>query len=324
MKYSIILCTFNSQRVIKEVIESAVNQQIKKNDLEIILADYKSIDDTVNIVKKISNKNNIKFTKLSIKKKGKSNSLVSALDFAKGEYAIILDDDNILFSNFIKEAEKFLKKNKNVGCLGSQGIVDKKLFLPSWFDKYKSHYAIGTIPQGSDWVWGACSIIKISAWKSLRVCKFQFYINPTRKKHTEPISQGGEDGELALAMILNGYKVKFNSKQKFIHKFSQDRLNQNFFLNNFKGTSESIPILEIYRTLKYNLTVNQLKLIWIFRILKIILYSLIKLIINLILIKKLELEYNFILIISVLKSFLKKKGLFHKMYNNLIKIKKFD
>jgi glycosyltransferase involved in cell wall biosynthesis len=115
MKYSIILCTFNSQRVIKEVIESAVNQEIKKNDLEIILADYKSIDDTVNIVKKISNKNNVKFTKLSIKKKGKSNSLISALDFAKGEYAIILDDDNILFSNFIKEAEKFLKKNKNVG-----------------------------------------------------------------------------------------------------------------------------------------------------------------------------------------------------------------
>ena len=323
MKYSFILCTSNSERLIQQVIESVVIQNIKKNNFEIILSDCRSNDDTAKIIKKIVKKNNIKFIKLNIKKKGKSNALIAGLDFAKGEYAIILDDDNILYSNFIKEVEKFLKKNKNIGCLGSQGVIDKKLFLPSWFSKYKSHYAIGTIAQGSDWVWGACSIIKISAWKSLRACKFKFYLNPVRKHHADPITQGGEDGELSLAMILHGYQVKFNSKQRFIHKFAQDRLTENFFLNNVKGTAKSIPTLEIYRILKYNLSSNQLIFIWILKLSKIILSCFLKLIINLILIKKFETKYYFALMTSVLNGFLEKKKYFYKMYINLIKIKKF-
>jgi len=322
MKFSIILCTYNNPKDIKEVIESVVKQKIKKTNLDFILVSYKLSNNAKNIIKKILKKNNINLTILNVKKKGKSYALEKALDFAKGEYTLILDDDNILYLDFFKQVEKFLKKYKDVGCLGSKGIEDKKLSFPSWFEKYKSHYAIGTIAQGSDWVWGACSIIKMSAWKSLRANKFKFYLNPKRTDHTMPITQGGEDGEISLAMILHGYQVKFNTKQKFVHKFNQNRLTETYFFNNLIGTSASIPVLEAYRTFKFNLSLNQLAFIWILKLCKILLNSLIKFIINIILIKKFEAKYFFILFSTILKSFFKRINLIFILYNNLIKIKK--
>jgi glycosyltransferase involved in cell wall biosynthesis len=322
MKFSIILCTYNNPKGIKEVIESVVKQKIKKTNLDFILAAHKLNNNAVNIIKNILKKKKINFTKLNSKKKGKSNGLEKSLDFAKGEYAVVLDDDNVLYFDFLKEAKKFLEKHKNVGCLGSQGMVDKKLSLPSWFKTYKSHYAIGTIARGSDWVWGACSIIKISAWKSLRANKFKFYLNPSRLSHLTPIKLGGEDVEISLAMILHGYQVKFNPKQKFIHKFNQNRLTENYFFNNLIGSSKSIPVLEAYRTFKFNLSLNQLKFIWILKILKIILNSFVKSIINLFLLKKFEIKYYFLLATTVLKTFAKTKNFFFILYNNTIKIKK--
>ena len=52
MKYSFILCTSNSERIIKQVLKSIATQQINKNNFEIILADYKSYDNTVKVIKK--------------------------------------------------------------------------------------------------------------------------------------------------------------------------------------------------------------------------------------------------------------------------------
>ena len=61
MKFSFILCTRNSARVLKEVVESIVSQKIDYKLIEIILSDYESSDQTVEIVKTLSKKKNIKF-----------------------------------------------------------------------------------------------------------------------------------------------------------------------------------------------------------------------------------------------------------------------
>jgi len=323
MKYSFILCTSNSERIIQHVLQSIISQKINKNNFEIILADYKSNDNTVKIIKKIVKINKIKFTKLNTKK-GKSKALEVSLDCAKGEYAIIVDDDNILASNFIKKADNFLRKNKNIALVGSQGILDKKLILPSWFKKYKLHFAIGIINPNSDWIWGACSVIKVLAWKELRNTGFKFFLNPSRKNHKNPIAIGGEDGELSLAFKLLRYQVKFNPEMKFIHSFSQDRLNLDFFFQNLKGTSASIPVLELYRVADYGYNFNLTKLLWTLKILKIKLSCLIKVLIYIIAMKKIEYKYYYIILISVFINFLRLTLSVKKLYVNLTKIKNFN
>jgi glycosyltransferase involved in cell wall biosynthesis len=262
MKFSFILCTRNSERVLAEVVESIASQKIDHKLIEIILADYESSDQTIEIVKVISKKYQIKFNYIKCHNPGKTPALEMALDFANGDYSVIVDDDNILDQNYIEEAEKLLI-DPNWGCLGSQGIVDKNLILPDWFNEYKGHYAIGVPLGANDWVWGACCIINMIAWKKLRKKGFEMQLNPTRISHSHPIELGGEDTELSLAICMIGYKVKFIEQLKFIHKFEQKRLNQKYLLENVFGVCRSIPILEIYRLLIYksNLSFPKLELL---------------------------------------------------------------
>jgi glycosyltransferase involved in cell wall biosynthesis len=321
MKFSFILCTRNSERVLAEVVESIVSQKIDHKLIEIILADYESSDQTIEIVKVISKKYQIKFNYIECHKSGKTPSLEKALDFANGDYSVIVDDDNVLDRNYIEEAEKLLI-DPNLGCVGSQGVVDKNLFLPDWFNEYKGNYAIGVPLGANDWVWGACSIINMIAWKKLRKKGFEIQLNAERTNHSYPVELGGEDTELSLAIHMIGYKVKFAEQLKFIHKFDQKRLNQKYLLENVFGTCRSIPVLEIYRLIIYKSNSLFPKTIWILVLFKIIIRCIVRFMINILTIKLLKAKHKYAIILGIISGFIYFRKNFNRIYNKLIQIKK--
>jgi glycosyltransferase involved in cell wall biosynthesis len=321
MRFSFILCTRNSERVLDEVVKSIVSQKINHKIIEIILADYQSSDKTLEIVKNISKKNKIKFNHIKCVKPGKTPALELALDSANGHYSVIVDDDTILQNNYIEEAEKLLVDD-SWGCLGSQGLVDKNLALPKWFNKFKGHYAVGIPLEAKDWVWGACSIINMKAWKKLRKNKFEIQLNPKRINHAQPIEIGGEDTELSLAVYMLGYKVKFVENLKFIHKFEQKRLTKKYFLENVRGVSRSISVLEIYRLVIYHSNFLFPKVFWILSIYKIIFSCILRCIISILKGEKFKAIYNYHIIYGVISGYIYFSKNFIKIYSNLIKIKK--
>ena len=321
MRFSFILCTRNSERILDEVVESIVSQKINHKIIEIILADYQSSDKTLDIVKNIAKKNKIKFNHIKCDKPGKTLALEIALDSAKGHYSVIVDDDNILKNNFIKEAEKLLTDD-SWGCLGSQGLVDKNLSLPNWFNDFKGHYAVGIPLEAKDWVWGACSIINMKAWKKLRKNKFKIHLNPKRINHAQPIEIGGEDTELSLAIYMLGYKVKFVENLKFIHKFEKKRLTKKYFLENVRGVCISIPVLEIYRLVIYRTNFLFPKIFWILVLFKRIVGCIVRLMVNILIYKLLEAKYHYKIMLGIISGFLFFKNDFDKVYNRLVQIKK--
>tara|TARA_B100002019_G_scaffold276367_1_gene275112 strand:+ start:3447 stop:4412 length:966 start_codon:yes stop_codon:yes gene_type:complete len=320
MKFSFILCTRNSERVLKEVVESIVCQKIDNKFIEIILADYDSKDKTIEVVKNISKKNQIKLSHIQCHQPGKAPALELALDSAKGNYSVIVDDDNVLENNFIEEAEKLLK-DPSWGCIGSQGIIDKNLFFPKWFNEYRGHYAIGVPKDAKDWVWGACCIINMIAWKKLRKKGFEIQLNPIRTSHTSPIKLGGEDTELSLAIYMLGYKVQFIEKLKFIHKFEQKRLDQKYLLDNVYGVCRSTAILEIYRMVIYQTNLLFPKIFWILVLLKSILGCLLRLIVCILSNRILKAKHNYKIIIGIISGFIHYRKNFYSIYTRLLKIK---
>ena len=320
MKFSFILCTRNSGRVLKEVIESIVSQKIDYKLIEIILSDYESSDQTVEIVKTISKKKNIKLEYIQCRKPGKTIALEMALDKAIGDYSVVVDDDNILDENYIPEAQKLLVDPK-LGCLGSQGLVDKNLILPTWFNDYKGHFGIGVPSQAKDWVWGACSIINMIAWKKLRKKGFGIQLNIARVSHSHPIELGGEDTELSLAICMIGYRVKFVDELKFIHKFDQKRLSKKYFLENVFGVCRSIPILEIYRLIIYKPNILFPKIIWILGLFKTIMTCSIRSVIYILINNPLKAKYNYKIILGIISGYASFKDNFYKIYTMLVQIK---
>ncbi|POO84820.1 glycosyltransferase, partial [Clostridium sp. 3-3] len=101
---SVIVPVYNVDKYIGECFESLSNQTY--SNLQIIVVDDGSNDNSLNIIESYTNKFN-EIIVLSQKNKGVSEARNLALKYAKGEYVLFVDPDDYLDNTMI---EKLLKK----------------------------------------------------------------------------------------------------------------------------------------------------------------------------------------------------------------------
>ncbi len=117
---SIAMCTYNGDRFIKEQLDSILNQTYK--NLEIIICDDCSSDNTINIIKEyIKNDNRIKFFK-NKKNLGFVKNFEQAISLCKGDFIALADQDDIWKIN---KLELFLNDiNHNVLIYSDAILID--------------------------------------------------------------------------------------------------------------------------------------------------------------------------------------------------------
>jgi glycosyltransferase involved in cell wall biosynthesis len=115
MLVSVIIPLFNSSIFIKQTLNSVLKQTFK--NIEIILIDDFSTDNTLKIVKQYTNTNielhNNKYSK------GIVGAMNTAFEITKGDFVALLDHDDIAVSTRIEEQIKFLTNNKSIGVCGT-------------------------------------------------------------------------------------------------------------------------------------------------------------------------------------------------------------
>lgn len=104
-KLSVITVTFNAEKYLEQTILSVVNQ--KYSNIEYIIIDGGSTDNTVDIIKKHETK--IAYW-VSEKDKGVYDAMNKALEVITGDWVYFLGAGDILFNLLDKVAEKFVDK----------------------------------------------------------------------------------------------------------------------------------------------------------------------------------------------------------------------
>ena len=114
---SVIIPVYNVEQFVLEAIQSIQNQTYK--NLEIIVIDDGSVDDTYKIVEKLAKDDN----RIKLYRNEKNLKIVKtlnrALTIAKGEYIARMDGDDISAPDRIEKKVKFLELNNDydlVGC----------------------------------------------------------------------------------------------------------------------------------------------------------------------------------------------------------------
>lgn len=114
---SVIIPVYNVEKYVKEAIESIQNQTYK--NLEIIVIDDGSVDDTYKIVEELAKDDN----RIKLYKNEKNLKIVKtlnrALSLSNGEYIARMDGDDISALDRIEKKVKFLEENQEfelVGC----------------------------------------------------------------------------------------------------------------------------------------------------------------------------------------------------------------
>lgn len=114
VRISVVIPTLNSEKYLKECIDSLLNQTF--NDFEILIIDDGSTDNTIEI---LNSYNSSKIKIISGPKKGISAALNLGLDIAKGEYIARMDSDDICKVDRFKKQINFLDSNKDIAICGS-------------------------------------------------------------------------------------------------------------------------------------------------------------------------------------------------------------
>lgn len=131
LKVSVIIPTYNRNKVLTETIDSVLMQKFKSFELIIVDQSKKHSKQTVSFIENIKDKR-FRYFKIS------PPSLPAARNFglkkSNGEVIIYIDDDVVLDDNFIKAHYESYTKKKAVAVVGrikekNKPVSDKLLFL---------------------------------------------------------------------------------------------------------------------------------------------------------------------------------------------------
>ena len=138
-KVSVIIPVYNTEKYLKECLDSVVNQSLK--EIEIICIDDNSSDNSLQILKEYAQKDNrIKIIE-NKSNLGAGPSRNKGIKLAKGEYIGFLDSDDFYFNNNC--LEEIFKKNNgyNYDVIGSNHInynqKEQNIYIVSLFNKEK-------------------------------------------------------------------------------------------------------------------------------------------------------------------------------------------
>jgi glycosyltransferase involved in cell wall biosynthesis len=107
---SVIIPTYNYAHYISEAIESVLNQTFPSDEIEIIVIDDGSEDDTPEIIKKYKSK----LTYLYQNHEGKAWATKVGIEVAKGKYIFNLDADDIFLPNKIEKVVDIFEKDEDI------------------------------------------------------------------------------------------------------------------------------------------------------------------------------------------------------------------
>ena len=125
MKISIITATYNSEKTLKDTLESVLKQTY--SNYEHIIIDGLSKDKTIDIVKEYKEKYNGKLKYISEKDTGLYDAMNKGISLASGDIIGILNSDDIYANNNVLTTiiDKFKKTNCD-GVYGNLVFMDEK------------------------------------------------------------------------------------------------------------------------------------------------------------------------------------------------------
>ncbi|MEO6695759.1 MAG: glycosyltransferase, partial [Ignavibacteria bacterium] len=249
---SIVLCCYNSSKILPITLKYIFRQNIPKDiPWEIIIVDNASTDQTSETARNVYNTFNClaPFTIVNEPKPGLSEARQRGFSTAKYEYVLFCDDDNLLEKNYVKYVYEVMNANKRIGVLGGQSIAEFDTSPQKWFEDWKSSFAIGKqfetdgdITWKRGYVWGASMVVRKEAWEKLRSKGFKTLLTDRKGK---TLSAGG-DTEICYALRNDGWKIWYDSRLKFKHHISLERLNWMYLRKLVRGFGQASAGLDFY------------------------------------------------------------------------------
>lgn len=188
---SVVIPTYNRSFSILDSINSVICQSYK--NVEIIIVDDGSVDDTELLIKKlVLENNNIKYIKQ--KKSGACTARNYGLSVSNGDYIIFLDSDDILMPNHIETYCETAKKN--IGCC-VYGAWEKYKFSSGAYELMFASQCCGSDDMLEEWLKGWWVFTSCIMWPKNVLQEIGGW---------DVLLNADQDGDIAMRALINGTK----------------------------------------------------------------------------------------------------------------------
>ncbi len=209
-KYSILIPTFNRRKYLEKTLETILDQNYA--DYELIVSDSGSSDDTWEYLKKLD------YPNLKIIKPEKKLSEVENFEFiinqAKGEWIVLIGDDDGVLPEFFKNIDDIIKKHPDVEAISSKSGY-------YYHENVQDLYGNRVISFN----YLSRKISKVNSKKSLFFCLLGIY---TRAD----VPMLYTSGVIKKSLVD---KIKKKSQNKFFHSIIEDYYSMVAILNETKS-----------------------------------------------------------------------------------------
>ncbi len=229
MDFTVAIPTYNGAERLASVLEKLRHQiQTENIQWEIIVVDNNSDDSTADVVKGFQQNwhlsNQLKY--VFEDKQGMAYARWRAIKEASGVFVGFVDDDNLVFPDWVYQAYHFGIKHTKSGAYGGeiQGIFE--IEPPENFDKVKTFLAIRKYADTATKFDvdklrlppGAGLVVRKKAWLESV---------PTKVTHTQ---RGCEDYEISLHMYNHGWEIWYNPEMQIQHLIPEWRMQKDYLL----------------------------------------------------------------------------------------------
>jgi glycosyltransferase involved in cell wall biosynthesis len=114
IKVTLGLCVKNNEKTISYVMRSLLRQNYPHENIEVVVVDGYSEDNTLKIIKDYLSKSNIT-VKFFSENVGLGYARQMVIDNAAGDFVIWVDGDIVLSKDFVRKQVKFMDENEKVG-----------------------------------------------------------------------------------------------------------------------------------------------------------------------------------------------------------------
>jgi glycosyltransferase involved in cell wall biosynthesis len=248
---SIVICTHNGKERLGKALNHIYCLHIPNNLLwEVLIVDNASTDDTSDwVYNSISNQVwNFKISFVQEHTPGLNVARLTGARYAKYDWLLFCDDDNLLDSNYIRIWFEAINSNQNVGAMGGRGIALSEIPFPDWFNDYSHSYAVGPqlektgfVGKGTALYGAGLFVLKTSVLNKVNA-GFKMVMSD---RESGKLTSGG-DLEWCYLLQLSGKYLLYDEKMIFKHQINSKRLHWDYYINLKSGIASGVGLLESY------------------------------------------------------------------------------
>ncbi|MEM6519574.1 MAG: hormogonium polysaccharide biosynthesis glycosyltransferase HpsE [Cyanobacteria bacterium P01_D01_bin.71] len=234
-KITVSICTYNGELRLPKVFNYLANQvNVNSKDWEILVVDNASKDNTPQIVEKYQKDFeeicNVRY--VVERKQGLAFARARAVKEANTDLVAFVDDDNLLFPDWVDKAIIFAELHPNAGAFGGQIHGKFESEPPDYLGRIKMFLAIierGTVaheysPEKRMLPPGAGLVVRKDAWLS------HVPENLSLSGRIGKSMLSGEDLEALVYIQKANWTIWYNPKMELYHDIPNHRLEEEYLM----------------------------------------------------------------------------------------------